>query len=456
MPDLQSALTELASVAAACVVAAPASASGASDDGLLELQRSLANSTRRLETAAAALAAEVAHRSRRELGYDGLAQKHGVRTPEALVQAVTGSTSAGARRLVRVGTLVAHHSGLFEEPSEPWLADVLAAASAGALSADVVDAIRNGLGSPSAAISPDALAEAARWLLAQAATVSVETVASLARERRDDLDAAGVALREEELRQKRFARVTRLVDGTTRLVAVLDPESAAIVVPALDAATSPRRGGPRFVDPDEIARAEAIVADERTTEQIALDALVELIDVAVRGESSHVLGARRPAVRVLVTQRDLECGEGAGELEGQSAAISVATVERLACEGGIIPIKFDHDGRALNLGRAQRLHNARQREVIAARDGGCVVPGCDRPPSWTEVHHIVPWIEGGETSVDDAVLLCRHHHLLMHNNGWRIRRSGGEYWLHPPAGVSGKPVLLESKSRTMRRLLRSA
>lgn len=456
MPDFQSALAELASVATDCVLSAPTSASSASDDGLLELQRSLADSTRLLETAAAALAAEVAHRSRRELGYDGLAQKRGVRTPEALVQAVTGSSSADARRLVRVGTLVARNSGLFEEPSEPWLADVLSAAGAGAVSAEVVDAIRGGLGSPSSAISPDALADAASWLLAQAGTVSVEQVAALARERRDDLDATGVALREQELREKRFARVTRLVDGTTRLVAVLDPESAAIVVPALDAATSPRRGGPRFVDPAEIVRAEALIADERTTEQIAVDALVELIDVAVRGESSHVLGARRPTMRVLVTQRDLECGEGAGELEGQSAAISIATVERLACEGGIIPIQFDSRGRALNLGRAKRRHNARQRTVIAARDGGCVVPGCDRPPSWTEVHHIVPWSEGGETSVDDGVLLCRHHHLLMHNNGWRIRRSGSDYWLHPPAGVAGLPVLLESKSRTMRRLLRSA
>jgi hypothetical protein len=456
MPDLQSALTELASVAADCVRLAPSSASTASDDGLLELQRSLAASTRLLETAAAALAAEVAHRSRRELGYDGLAQKRGARTPEALVQVVTGASSSTARRLVRVGTLVARNAGLFEQPAEPWLREVLLAAGRGELSADAVDAIRAGLGAPSETVSPDALADAARALLAQAPTVTVERLAAMARECRDNLDAAGVASREQQLRDKRFARVTRLTDGTTRLVAVLDPESAAIVVPALDAATSPRRGGPRFVDPVEIARAEAMIADERTTEQIALDALVELVDVAVRGESSHVLGARRPSVRVLVTQRDLERGEGVGELERQSGSVSIATVERLACEGGITPIQFDSSGRALNLGRTKRRHNAHQRTVIAARDGGCLVPGCDRPPSWTEVHHIVPWSEGGHTSVDDGVLLCRHHHLLVHNNGWRVRRSGSEYWLHPPADISGGPVLLESKCRTMRRLLRSA
>lgn len=450
------ALADLALVASACVALAPSAATTASDDALLEHQRTLAQSVRLLETAAASLAAEIAHRSRRELGYDGLAQKRGMRTPEALVQTITGSSAPAARRLVRVGTLVAQNSGLYETSTEPWLAEVLAAAGRGQLSAEAVDAIRLGLSSPTEGVPPDALAEAARWLLDRAASVTVEMLASLAREKRDDLDAAGVALREHELREKRYARLTRLTDGTTRLVAVLDPESAAVVVSAIDAATSPRRGGPRFVDPEEIERAERIINDERTTEQIALDALVELIDVAVRGDSSHVLGARRPEVRVLVTARDLADGTGAAQIEGQSVAISVQSALRLACDGGIVPIIFDDNGAVLNLGRKKRFHSARQRVAVAARDGGCTITGCDRPPSWTEVHHIVPWSEGGKTSVDDAVLLCRHHHLLIHNNGWSVRRLGHEYWLHPPPGQPGLPELLETKSRTMRRLLQAA
>ena len=453
---LPSALTELAALAARCVESAPGSASAASDDALLDLQRSLAQSIRLLETAAASVAAEVAHRSRRELGYQGLAQKRGLRTPEALVQTVTGASSSAARRLVRVGTLVAHSAGRYDSPAEPWLAAVLAAAGRGEISAEAVDAIRLGLGAPTEGVSADALAAAARELLGRVPSVTLENLASLAREKRDGLDAAGVALREHELRQKRFARLTRLADGTTRLVAVLDPESAAVVVSAIDAATSPRRGGPRFVDPQEIERAERLMSDERTTEQIALDALVELIDVAVRGESSHILGARRPEVRVLVAARDLTSGVGAAQLEGQSVAISIPSAQRLACDGGIIPILFDAKGAVLNLGRKKRLHSDRQRVAVAARDGGCRIDGCDRPPSWTEVHHIVPWSEGGRTSVDDAVLLCRHHHLLVHNNGWAIHRTGREYWLYPPPGVADPPVLLESKSRALRRLLQAA
>jgi len=154
MPELQSALAELASVAANCVATAPGSASRASDDALLEFQRELAASTRLLESAAASLAAEIARRSRRELGYDGLAQKRGARTPAGLVQAVTGASSAVAHRLVRVGTLVARNAGLYETPAEPWLSEVLAAAGSGDLSAEAVDAIRAGLGAPNDSIAP--------------------------------------------------------------------------------------------------------------------------------------------------------------------------------------------------------------------------------------------------------------------------------------------------------------
>ena len=78
-----------------------------------------------------------------------------------------------------------------------------------------------------------------------------------------------------------------------------------------------------------------------------------------------------------------------------------------------------------------------------------MAPGCDRPPSWTEAHHIQHWArDGGRTDIADGILLCRHHHLLFHNNGWEIEREGCAYWLVPPADVDpGRtPIRLESKS----------
>jgi hypothetical protein len=417
-----------------------ADVASASDSALIDLQTQIAAIARQIDLAAAAVSAEIAHRSRRELGYDGLAARLGARSPEALVQAITGESAPTARRLIVTGSLLS-------APAHAWLQPAIDAVAAGAISAEALAVIEAGLGSPSESVPASALSHAAAALVVL--PLPLERLAARARELRDELDAAGIAPREDERRARRFLRLVSQPDGMTRLSGLLDPESAAVVVSAIDAATSPRRGGPRFVGADE-----AFVNDPRTTEQIALDSLVELVDIAVRTEA---LPGRRPDVRVLVTQRDLDRRAGVGFIDGQRASVSIATVERHACDGGFVPILFDDDGQALNLGRSQRLHTARQRTAIAARDGGCLAPDCDRPASWCEVHHIHEFGRGGSTDLADGVLLCRHHHMLVHNNHWRVERRGGRYWFVPPPDVdaSQRPVELPSKSAAVRRMLRA-
>jgi hypothetical protein len=438
-------LTQLAALAASCSNDMRADAAAAADSSLIAYQGQLAAIARQIELAAAAVAAEIAHRSRRELGYDGLAARLGARSPEALVQTITGASAPTARRLVSVGTLVA-------APAHPWLQPAIDAVAAGALSAEALQAIEAGLGAPSDAVSASDLSLAASTLCTLG--LPLERLAARARELRAELDATGVALREEQLRERRFLRLVLQPDGLTRLSGLLDPESAAIVGAAIDSATSPRRGGPRFVDPTEVATASALVDDPRTTEQIALDALVQLVDVAVR---SAGLPARRADVRVLVTQADLDRRAGVGFIEGQTAPISLESVERQACDGGLIPVLFSDDGQALNLGRSQRLHSAKQRVAIAVRDGGCLAPDCERPPSWCEVHHIHEFGKGGATDLADGVLLCRHHHMLVHNNHWRVERREGRYWFVPPPDIDPRqvPIELATKSAAVRRMRRA-
>ena len=470
MSDFPTALAELASAAAVCASEAPLGARRATDDSLLAQHRALAASARLIDTASSALAAEIAHRSRRELGYDGLAQKRGLRAPEALVQQLTGTSAPTARRLVQVGTLVAavtaHDTDPASPVAEPWLTAALRAVAAGTIPAEAAQAIRAGLGEPTDAVSADALTTAAATLTTQAASLTLERLAALARELRDTLDTAGVAAREEERRARRYLHLHPQADGMTRISGLLDPESAAVITNAVGAATSPRRGGPRFISPRDAQRADELLNDPRTPQQIAVDALVELIDIAVRAHDNTTLGVRRADVRLLVSQHDLEAhrdceahglgtGTGVAFIDGQSASVSVATAERHACDGGYIPILFDTEGQALNVGRTQRLHTAQQRTAIAARDGGCVIGDCDRPASWCEVHHINEYSKGGQTSVDDAVLLCRHHHLMIHNNGWRITRTRTTYWLTPPPDIDPHqtPIPLHTKSPAIRRLL---
>lgn len=484
------------------------------DDELVAEQRALAEIRRRVDSAAAAVAAEIAHRSRRDLGHAGLAQRLGVRTPERLIQRLTGATARDASAMVRVGALlpdppadaalalpdgsgppadaaaaVGPDAGLdahAREPEAPWLLAVGAAVAAAELTLDAAEAIRAGLGVPDAddperngdaaadatslganpfettggyqGVTVDHLAAAARQLVAEAPALTVEQLAARARALRADLDAEADATRiaglEQAQRDRRYLYLSRQPDGMTRVSGLLDPESAAVVTAAIDAATSPRRGGPRFVDAADVARADELVRDRRTTPQIALDALVELVRLGGAVAPTELLGARSPAVQVLVTQRDLAEGHGIARIEGQSEPVSVATAERHVCEGGILPVVVDGAGQVLDLGREVRLYSRRQRQALAVRDGGCRFPGCDRPPSWAEAHHIVPWSSGGRTDLAEGVLLCRHHHLLLHNNGWRVTRTGGDYFVVPPRSLDPeqRPIPAPSKSRILDRL----
>ena len=413
---------------------------------LIEAIRQWAEARRVVDAGLARLAGIVAERSTAELGYRGLAQRAGLRTADALMSQLTGTSGPEARAITTAGTLM-------NDP-QPWLGEVAQQLATGELSVGAAAAIQTGLGAPSPTVAADDLADAAHEILNSSPGLPPEKVARRARELRDELDEAGVADREAALRQKRFLRLIPQPDGMTRLTGLLDPESAALVTDAVDAVTAPRRGGPRFVDPDAAARADAIVHDARSTEQLALDAVVEMIRIAAAADRGRVFGTHKPAVRVHVSLHDLDRRAGVAHLEGQTAAISTASAQRIACADGFLPVLFDDDGTALRLGRSRRRFSEKQRLVLSAIWGGCAVGDCERPPSWTEAHHIDEWHKDhGRTDVEDGVLLCRHHHLMVHNNGWRVRRRGTEYELLPPPEdrLHPVPIALAPKNPIHRR-----
>ena len=397
------------------------------DAALLSAQSRLAESRRRIDAAIALTSAEISRRSDRELGYDGLAQRLGAGSAEKLVQQVSGVSRREAGALIRVGSL---------DAASPLTYPV----AAGRISVEAAEVIRAGLGEPTPAISAQSIAAATESLVSFARSLTLEQLAARVRSTKDELDAAGIPAREDELRQRRYLRLSPTGDGMVRLSGLLDPESATLVGDAFDAVTSPRRGGPRFVDPATRAQAAALENDPRTLDQLMADTLVDIVRVAAGADPGQLFGQRRPAVRVLVAERDLRRGAGPAQLEatGSTAGggtVSLATAARYACEVGIQPVVVGDKGDVLRLGRAQRLFSPQQRIALAARDGGCRFPGCDRPPSYTEAHHITPWSRGGRTDVADGILLCRHHHLLVHNNAWQITRRGTEYFVTPPPGV---------------------
>ena len=419
---------------------------GLSDAALLQLQRDLAEFRRRVDAWSASAAGQIAYRSRRELGHDGLAQRHGARTPELLVQKLAGTSARESHTMVRVGVLLA-------EPTT--FPSVGAGVSNGRLSLDAADAIRAGLSRVDASVPVELISAAAESLVNEAPEMSVEKLATRAREWAAELDDAHVQDRERALRDSRFLRLMPLADGMTRITGLLDPESAAVVVATFDAITSPRRGGPRFMDPAARDYIDRITADPRTTEQLAVDSFVELIRLG-GAAAPEIVGAQRPAVRVIVTDHDLARRAGYGHLEGQRTAVSIATVEQAICDRGTIPIHFDNTGQVVNLGHTQRLFTPRQKVGLAVRDGGCRFPNCGRPPSWCEAHHINEWRrDHGRTDVADGILLCKHHHLLLHDNGWRVTRDGADYSLVPPESLdpTRTPIPAPPRNRAVARAL---
>lgn len=102
-------------------------------------------------------------------------------------------------------------------------------------------------------------------------------------------------------------------------------------------------------------------------------------------------------------------------------SICAAAVRRLACDATILPVLLSTDGVPLDVGRAIRVFTKELRRAVELRDGGCAFPGCERPASWRQVHHIVHWVLGGPTCLDNGVLLCGARHRFIHRGEWHVR-----------------------------------
>jgi hypothetical protein len=126
-------------------------------------------------------------------------------------------------------------------------------------------------------------------------------------------------------------------------------------------------------------------------------------------------------VVITISLDQLKTGLGEAMLD-TGTAMSPGQGRRLACNAGVIPAVLGANSAILDLGPAQRLYDRHQRIALAVRDRGCTWPGCDRPPSWCEAHHIISWADGGPTDLANGCLLCPYHHHLVHaNTGWQIQ-----------------------------------
>jgi len=154
------------------------------------------------------------------------------------------------------------------------------------------------------------------------------------------------------------------------------------------------------------------------------DALVAIVKTYLEGgaaESGSSSTADRYQVVVHVDEAALRGGTG-------RADAPLETVKRLACDASVVVVAEDERGTPLTVSRKQRIVSTPTRRALLARDRCCTFPGCQRK-RFVQAHHVDHWIDGGETTLGNLVLLCSYHHRLLHEGGYRIRRDyRGEYY----------------------------
>jgi hypothetical protein len=166
-----------------------------------------------------------------------------------------------------------------------------------------------------------------------------------------------------------------------------------------------------------------------------LDALVELCDRATTSALLPECHGVSPRVSVTIALDDLRSQSGFGVTE-TGEDLCAATVRRLACDAHVIPMVLGTRGEVLDVGSHYRLVTPAIWRALVARDQHCRFPLCARPPVMCHAHHLVHWCDGGPTSLVNMILLCGHHHRLVHSGPWTIRKTGPTgFAFDPPSGV---------------------
>jgi hypothetical protein len=234
----------------------------------------------------------------------------------------------------------------------------------------------------------------------------------ICRHYRHAIDAYSFNAEHVEQVENRSLKLSTWFDGSLLLSGVLDSVGGAALRSVLEPLA--RKSGAH---------------DDRSRERRLADALVEL---ATGGEQPAKIQVTSSVETLLGL-----VGAPAAEMEF-SLPVSSKTIERLACDCSITRVLLNSESTVIDVGRSKRVVSEPGRRALKARDGSCRWPGCERPASWSAAHHVVHWIHGGTTDLDNLILLCHRHHWMVHEGGWQIVRSDdGRMMTIPPTVTFG-------------------
>ena len=230
---------------------------------------------------------------------------------------------------------------------------------------------------------------------------------------RHSADPEGYAAEQADQVENRSLSLSMWVDGSYLISGVLDSVGGAALRTALE----------------PLARATGDDDTRRPDRRLA-DALVELAEGTMRVPQIQVTSSVETLLGL--------AGAPAAEMEF-ALPISAKTVERFACDCGVTRVLLGSESTVIDVGRAKRTVSGPARRALDARDGHCRWPGCERRGRKSAAHHLVHWIRGGPTDLDNLILLCHRHHWMVHEGKWQLVRSDdGRLLTIPPTLTFGR------------------
>ena len=267
-----------------------------------------------------------------------------------------------------------------------------------------------------------------------------------------------VLTQDDDDRRRTQCGVTRWVDGSGLVhhEVVSAPEQAGLVDAALGF-------GADNLFQEAKAKAKAAKANEEpadegdvpmpqsTASHRRLDALLSVLNRGlINAHRTDLVDESRYLVMLHVREgQAMVTDDGKVDL-GNGLAVTPRTLRRLGCGGLVQGMLHGVDGQPLDLGDRVRLASRNQRLALEAKYPTCEIPGCDVPFAWCELHHLVPWEDGGPTDMDNLRPRCSFHHHLVHEGGWRevlgldgrtvLIRPDGTRQVGPTPAMSAVPV----------------
>lgn len=358
--------------------------------------------------------------------------------PRALAAMLRISSAEAARR-VRAAEVLAERNSMLGQPLDPGRPHLAKAQRDGEVSPEQVDIAERALSRVDrAGFDPGDIAWGEQKLAEYATTFGPKDLRRLAEQIVDGINPDGT-LPDDQLQADRrdfHLRPTR--DGGWAGEFRLTAEAGSKLQAVLGPLAKPKINVTETADGRRVEE-----PDPRHHGQRMHDALEEVCDRLLRSDQLPDAGGTPATVVVTIDLEDLLNRTGYA-VTGDGTLIRTDKALALADQADVYWAAVSRGGVPLRMGRTRRIATAGLTAALIARDRGCSFPGCDTAPEWCERHHVVAWVDGGATDLDNLTLLCRYHHHNFLTNGWEceINSDGLPEWRPPwPVDRERRPLI---------------